>query len=44
MLQSLNIKYYHVSINKINGYIEESNENKYMTAVPTDASRYTKKV
>ena len=30
----------YVIINKINGYIEESNENKYLTLVPTDESIY----
>ena len=30
-------------INKINWYIEESNENKYLTLVLTDESKYTLK-
>ena len=31
----------YLNINKINGYIEESNENKYVTLVPTDESKDT---
>ena len=30
-------------INKINGYIEESNRDKYLTLVPTDGSKNTLK-
>ena len=30
-------------INKINGYIEESNGNKYLTLLPTDESKDTLK-
>ena len=26
-------------INKLNGYIEESNQNKYLTLVPTDENK-----
>ena len=37
------IKSLHLIINKINGYIEESNENKYLTLVPTDESKDTLK-
>ena len=28
------------TINKINGYIEESNSNKLLTLLPTDESKY----
>ena len=31
----------YLTINKINGYIEESHENKYLTLVPTDGSKDT---
>ena len=30
--------------NMINGYIEKSNENKYLTLVPTDKSKETLKM
>ena len=33
------VKSLYLLINKINGYIEESNENKYLTLVPTDESK-----
>ena len=32
-----------LTINKINGYIEESNGNKYLTLIPTDESKDTLK-
>ena len=38
IINSVNPLY--VIINKINGYIEESNENKYLTLVSTDESIY----
>ena len=33
------VKSLYLLINQINGYIEESNENKYLTLVPTDESK-----
>ena len=33
----------YLTINKVNGYIEESNENKYLTLVSTDESKDTLK-
>ena len=33
------VKSLYLLIDKINGYIEESNENKYLTLVPTDESK-----
>ena len=33
----------HPIINKINGFSEESNKNKYLTLVPTDESKDTLK-
>ena len=32
------VKLLYLIINKINGYIEESNGNKYLTLLPADAS------
>ena len=34
-----NVKYLYLIINKINGCIEENNENKYLTLVPSDKSK-----
>ena len=34
-----NVKYLYFIINKINGCIEENNENKYLTLVPSDKSK-----
>ena len=31
-------------IDKINGYIKESNENKYLTLIPTGESKDTQKM
>ena len=33
------VKSLYLLIDKISGYIEESNENKYLTLVPTDESK-----
>ena len=33
----------HLTINKIDEYIEENNGNKYLTLVPTNESNYTEK-
>ena len=33
------VKSLYLLIDKINGYIEESNENKYLTLVPNDESK-----
>ena len=30
-------------MNKINGYVDESNRNRYLTLVPTDKKRHTEK-
>ena len=35
------VKFLYIIINRINGYIEESKENKYLTLVPTDKSKDT---
>ena len=40
-INSVNCLY--LIINKINGYIEESNKNKHLTLVPTDESKDTLK-
>ena len=32
----------YIVIDKLNGYIEENNKNKYLTLVPTDESKDTK--
>ena len=37
------IKHLYLIINKINGYIEESNENKYLTLVSSEKSACTSK-
>ena len=34
---------FYLNINKINGYIEESNESRYLTLFPTDESKDTLK-
>ena len=36
-IKSINPLY--LIINKLNGYIEESNQNKYLTLVPTDENK-----
>ena len=38
------VKSLYLVINKINGYFEESNGNKYSALVPTDKSKDTEKV
>ena len=35
-----NVNPLYFNFNEINGYIEESNGNKYLTPVPTDKSKY----
>ena len=42
-MTSNSVKPLYLVINKINGCIEESNRNKYLTQVPTDESKNTLK-